>query len=365
MVRSADTPGRLADRLSGATSQPGQPDVSHCVLLLLAALILLPSCGRHSPDGPDYDLPSLPIASRGYEVGIAGLVARNDPDPSDQDFLDFLDELSLVGERSGVYVAWDDPHSVDDQVELVTTYSAVAALAGVGFNIDDVDATYFETHGDDLLNVALALVGEFDLDYLAVGIEVNSVRDKCSQEAFDDFVVLYGDIYDAVKAASPGTKVFTVFQLDCLRGAARLTGLDLEPSWDMLDLFEGRLDVVGFTVYPFLEYATVSEIPEDYFQEIGEHTDRPIVITESGWLSEPFSAGSELLIDGSEQEQVDFVLALMNGAESLDVEILMYSFLYEYGGGIDLFRSVALRENAGAAKEAYYYWRALAELPRS
>jgi hypothetical protein len=132
----------------------------------------------------------------------------------------------------------------------------------------------------------------------------------------------------------------------------------------MLDLFEGKLDVVGLTIYPFLEYPTVGEVPGDYFEEIGDHIDVPIVITESGWLSEPLSVGGQVVVEGSEQEQVDFVLALITGADALDVEILMYSFLYEYGEGIDLFRHVALRENAGPAKEAYYYWRALAELPR-
>ncbi len=334
-------------------------------VLLPTILVLLPSCNTGNPGGPSDSLPTLPITSRSYEVGIAGLVARNDPDPSDQDFLDFLDELPLMGERSGLYVPWDSTHTVADQVGLITTYSDVAALAGVGFDFENLDAAYFADHGDDFKSVALALVDEFDLEYLAIGIEVNRVRDEFSQELFDDFVELYRETYDAVKAASPGTKVFTVFQLDYLRGAARLSGLDLEPSWEMLDLFDGKLDAVGFTVYPLLEYASVSEIPSGYFVEIGEHTDLPIIITESGWLSEPFSVGGLEVISGSEQEQVDFVLALISGVESLDVEILMYSFLYEYGEGIDVFRHTALRENAGPAKEAYWYWRALAELPQT
>jgi len=81
-----------------AKRQPARP-------LLLAALfpgllMLLPSCDTKSPGSPSDDLPPLPIASRGYEVGIAGLVSRNHPDSSDQDFLDFLDGLPLMGERS-------------------------------------------------------------------------------------------------------------------------------------------------------------------------------------------------------------------------------------------------------------------------
>jgi hypothetical protein len=236
-------------------------------------------------------------------------------------------------------------------------------LAGVGFDHEQVTDTYFGEHGDELRDVAVSLVSEFDLDYLAIGAEVNRLRDECCQDAFDDFVSLYHETYDAVKAASPDTKVFTIFQLDYMRGAARLSGLSLEPSWYMLDLFAGKLDVVGLTIYPFLEYPTVAEVPVGYFDEIADHITGPILVTESGWLSEPLEIGGQVLVTGSEQEQVDFVLTLIEGVEPLDVEIMMYSFLYEYGEGIDLFRHVALRENAGPAKEAYYYWRALAELP--
>ncbi|MBD3348792.1 MAG: hypothetical protein GF400_06310 [Candidatus Eisenbacteria bacterium] len=350
-------------RLGKTTSRPSA-SFKYLLALAVLASALLPSCTTgDSPTDPDEDLPTLPIASRAYELGIAGLVARNSPDPSEQDFLDFLAELPLMGERSGVYVAWDADYPVDEQVEVILTYSSVGVLAGVGFNHENVTADYFDVYGDSLKSVAVALATEFDLDYLAIGAEVNRVRDECCQEAWDEFVAVYAETYDAVKAVSPSTKVFTIFQLDYMKGAARLSGLDLQPSWHMLDLFEGRLDVVGLTVYPFLEHPTVAEVPTDYFDEIAQHIDEPIVITESGWLSEPLELWGNVEVEGSEQEQVDFVLMMIEQIEQLDVEILMYSFLYEYDESIDMFHHIALRENAGPAKEVYWYWRALAELP--
>lgn len=30
------------------------------------------------------------------------------------------------------------------------------------------------------------------------------------------------------------------------------------------------MDIISFTVYPFLEYKTVEEIPNDYLAEIGD-----------------------------------------------------------------------------------------------
>jgi hypothetical protein len=214
------------------------------VLLPLSVLLLFftlsVSCSTESPGEPEYELPSLPIGSRRFETGIAGIVSRNYPNSSDQDFRDFLDELPLMGERSGTYAAWDASYPITDLVRVIETYSEVTVLAAIGFDHERVDATYFQTIGEDYKNAALALANEFDLDYLAVGIEVNRVRDECCQEAFDGFMALYGEIYDEIKNASPGTKVCTVFQLDYMKGAARLSGLELEPGWDMLDLFEGK-----------------------------------------------------------------------------------------------------------------------------
>jgi hypothetical protein len=334
-------------------------------LLAGAVVLLCPSCAEQGPAESEITLPELPVGSRDYQVGIAGLVARNYPHSSEEDFRSFLDELTLMGERCGVYADWDSSYPLSEQVGVVITYSKVEPLAGIGFHHPHVDSLYFQTYGAEFRNAAVTLASEFDLDYLAVGAEVNRVRDECCDSAFDDFVDLYAEIYDAVKDVSPNTKVFTIFQLDYMRGAARLSGLDLEPAWDILELFEGRLDVVGLTVYPFLEYSTVGEIPLDYFDEIARHIDRPLVITESGWLSEPLEIGGTVFVEGSHQEQVDFLLALIAGVEPLNVEIMMYSFLYEYGEGIDMFQHIALRENTGPERPGYSYWRALAELPHS
>jgi hypothetical protein len=328
--------------------------------LIILLIILLIWCTSNQVSSQDNILPAIVINSRYFDVGVAGMIWKGYPNQSDQDFLDFLNELQLVGEYVGLYIKWDDPGLLN-QVNLVNTYSNVKPLLAIGFNHEDVNETYFQTIRDDYKNVVLEAVNTYDLDYLGIGVEVNRVRDEHSPESFNEFVDLYKEIYDKVKIASPNTKVFTIFQLDYMRGASYLSGLNLKPSWDIIDLFEPKLDLVGLTVYPFLNYSSTSQIPINYFTEINSHTNKPIIITESGWMSEDLVAHGVHLVDGSEEEQVSFISSMLNSTHYLNLEVLMYSFLYEYTEDIDLFHHVALRKNSGEAKQAYYYWRALAE----
>ncbi len=91
-----------------------------------------------------------------------------------------------------------------------------------------------------------------------------------------------------------------------------MTGKKHAPAWSLIEKFEPKLDLVGFTTYPMFDYKTPAESPADYYAEIRKHTRKPIAITEMGWLSqEKFSGALAALngtgYEGSEQEQVDFL----------------------------------------------------------
>lgn len=92
---------------------------------------------------------------------------------------------------------------------------------------------------------------EFDVDFLLFGAETNRLA-LFDPEAFDGFVALYADAYDAVKEVSPSTAMSTAFQLELMRGDAFLMGGSETrgPQWDLIDRFDGRLDLLGLTVYP-------------------------------------------------------------------------------------------------------------------
>ncbi len=298
----------------------------------------------------------LPISSRDFLVGTAGIVPPNFPDSSAEDYQTYINEVALTGDLLGVYVDWAAPDVIETIRFADTIAGGVKPLVALGFNFDLVDETYFSRHLPDIRNTIREVLDTFELDYFAFGVEVNRLIPEANQETFLDFVNAYREVYDLVKFHSPDTKIFTIFQLENLKGAAYLTGLEFEPHWQVLELFDDKMDLVGLTIYPFLEYTSVDQIPEDYYDEIPEYIHLPIAITEMAWISEDVS-----IVQGGEEDQVAFLLDILEKTRGWDLEIMLYSFLYEPVGA-DLFESAALKESTGEAKQIYDYWLSLVGL---
>lgn len=305
------------------------------------------------PEIPDLN---LPIDNRDFLVGTAGLIPPHFPNSSEDDYLEFLAEVPLTGEVLGVYMDWAAP-DVIEAIQFADTYAdGLTPIVALGFDFEIVDDTYFNRNLPEIKKTFQEVLETFDLDYLAFGIEANRLIPEVSQAAWLDYGSAYREIYDLVKFHSPETKVFPIFQLEYLKGAALLSGLEFEPHWEVLDQFEGKMDLVGLTIYPFLEYPSVASIPPDYYNEIPEKIDLPIAITEMAWLSEDV-----VIVEGSEEDQVVFLLDILEKTHHWDMEMMLYSFLYE-PHGVDLFETAALKTFEGEAKEVYLYWLALAAL---
>jgi hypothetical protein len=167
-----------------------------------------------------------------------------------------------------------------------------------------------------------------------------------------DFVALYNEAYDVIKEVSPDTKVFTVLQYELLKGH---NFWSLEPAdesktqWWMLDLFKS--DAVAFTTYPCLVYRDPSEIPDDYYSEIRDHTFKPIIFSEIGWHSEASPAGWE----SSEEEQARFITKYHSLTEGFSVEVSVWSFLYDQDT-LEPFRSMGLLRPDGTSRPAWDIW---------
>ena len=76
--------------------------------------------------------------------------------------------------------------------------------------LDDANIAMYEQKAVDF-------VRRYKPAYLGLGIEVNVLRERRPQD-FEAFVRLFDETYDLVKAESPQTQVFTVFQLERLEG---------------------------------------------------------------------------------------------------------------------------------------------------
>ena len=201
---------------------------------------------------------------------------------------------------------------------------------------------------------AESFAAKYQPDYLAFGIEVNILYESSTAE-FDSFVQLFSQVYDAVKARSPATKVFTVFQLEKMKGLnGGLYGGTNDASanqWSLLDRFP-KSDLAAFTTYPGLIYQAPADIPADYYTSIKNHTAKPIAFTELGWHSTAEPVGWE----SDENEQKEFVTVYFNLTRDLKTEFDIWSFLYDPDTA-GIFKSMGLYNRVdGAARPAWDEW---------
>jgi outer membrane lipoprotein-sorting protein len=275
------------------------------------------------------------------------------------DFTDFFEKATQAGQIVMWAGDWSELGNVNEGGPVV-----IAELASVYDYTPLIEVTFFtqstgemirpldEAAKHDYLSSAADFADRYKPEYLGFGIEINTLYEK-SPEDFAESISLCNDVYDAVKASSPETKVFTVFQLERMKG---LEFWGIEPhdaakaQWWMIDEFKS--DIAAFTTYPGLVYTDPSAIPEDHYTEISNHTTKPIAFTEIGWHSQAYPPGWE----SSESEQAEFVdtfFALTNG---LNVELAIWSFLYD-PDIIKPFDSMGLYyRTSGVAKQAWYQW---------
>ena len=347
------------------------------IALMLAAL----ACG-----GPETAIPTATAPSptpmdlapaRGFYMGIAGLIPANFPDSSEEDWLNLYESLPETGELLGVYTSWTDseeaegeiPGVVDAAFGFAEEYDFIPLVALGTYRdaaIGEVETTITWTDTEQVSRfrqTAVSIAEQYQPLYLALGNEINRHYDHDPQ-GFAAFVAAYSDIYDAIKAVSPRTLVFTIFQLETLRGAGYLTGTSegRQPRWELLDMFGERLDLAVFTTYPYFDYTSPADVPDDYYTAIAEHTDRPIAFSEIGWPSAPLSTAPDSEFGGSESEQADFVRRFFELTSDLDLGFTVWSFPNDIGPMINpAFESVSLRHHDGTPKPALDVWRAVVD----
>ncbi len=197
---------------------------------------------------------------------------------------------------------------------------------------------------------AIEFAEKYNPPYLGLGVEVNILYEN-SPDDFNEFVIFYNDVYSSIKAVSPHTKVFTVFQLERMKGLqfwadAASSG---RTQWGLLEKFTS--DIVAFTTYPCLVYKNPLDIPEDYYTEISSHTEKPVAFTEIGWHTEASPSGWE----SSEAEQAAFIEKFFRLTEDFNPKLCIWSFLYDQDT-IEPFRSMGLYHKNGKPKKGWNAW---------
>ena len=190
--------------------------------------------------------------------------------------------------------------------------------------------------------------------YMGLGIDSDALYTR-SPADFNKFVKLFDRTYDAVKAVSPGTRIFTTFQLEKMKGLnGGLYGGANDPSknlWFLLDKFP-KADLIAFNTYPGMIYQTPSEIPIDYFSEINAHSSKPPAISGTGWHSAEGQAGRP----GSEEQQAEYVQVFFARTGGLNTEFSAWSYLYDPTALAEPFNSMGLLGGDDTPRAAWYIW---------
>jgi hypothetical protein len=283
-----------------------------------------PQTGEPEPPQDESTGELVPPKTRGVSLSPKDYVSEN--------FAEFF----VKAEQTGGIVTW-----AGDWGQLTDEAGAPYVVTGLALNYElepIVLATYFdqstgefaatlnETTRSRYIDGAVGYAERYRPRYMGFGIEVNSFQMR-NPEGYDEFVELFAEVYGAVKEASPETSVFTVFQLERMKGLwGGLFGETNDPDlaqWSLLDDFEAA-DAVAFTTYPCLIYDEPSEMPDDYYDEIGEHTTKEILITEIGWFRE----GPEGW-ESNETEQADFIRTFFDLTSELEQSVSIWSFMYD------------------------------------
>jgi hypothetical protein len=341
------------------------------LMAILAVLVVLGGCvSEGAVESPEVEVPpmqnlTVPAPVGNGEEDLSGEgpeflkgVSLSPKSGSAEDFVQFFEEAGEAGE----IVMW-----AGDWEEMDAEGGGPAVVCGLASTygyIPLVEVTYYTQGEGELVRPldeeakrrykekAVAFIEEYGPEYLGIGIEVNVMEEK-SPEDFEEFVEFYSEVYYAVKEKSPGTKVFTVFALEKMKGLhGGLFGGENNPEnaqWELIERFPA--DLVAFSSYPGLIYEEPEEIPEDYYLEIEEHVEGPIAFTELGWHTSDSIEGWE----SSEAEQARFVQRFFGLTEGMEKEIVVWSFLYD-PEIFEPFGSMGLRRDDGGAKEAWGVW---------
>ena len=197
--------------------------------------------------------------------------------------------------------------------------------------------------------------------YLFIGNE-NSRYYELNPTDYVNWIAFYDDAYDAIKSVTSDTMVGPVFHYEHLSGQGALIA-ETTPHWHALDLHDlAKIDILGVTVYPFLNFETPGEIPTNYLDPLVSRIGAtPLAITETGWPAEDLGA-VVMPWQESAAAQLTYLSrlgAMLQGKRIRIVNWLFLNPMVDPGGSTtdwQIFGSISIRDGLGGERPVYQQW---------
>jgi hypothetical protein len=344
---TGDTPSPATEKTVTPTDQHASATTSKSTSKSIAA----PANGGETTGD---STPSETAPDRRYGVSLSPLSY------ADEDFLEFFDRAAETGSivrSGGKWMDLGDSASGSHAIASLATqfgYEPVVEVNPFSASSGEVHRPLTAANRAEYVEMAVSFVETYRSPFLGLGVEVNFLSEE-DPAAFEQFVTLFADAYEAVKAVSPETTVSVGFQLERTNGLhGGLFGGENDPAnaqWNLVDRFPDA-DVVTLTTYPGLVYRDPQEIPATYYTEAADRIDKPLAITETGWTAGTVADGWE----SDEAEQARFVERLFETTADIELRHLLWSFLYDQEGVPVAFRKMALRRPDGTPRPAWATW---------
>lgn len=218
-------------------------------------------------------------------------------------------------------------------------------LSDAGFSDKDVRAAF--------IAYAKYLALNYKPAYMALGVEVDMIFRGRGDGSFRNFISLYFEAYDAVKAVSPETLVFPTFQYEDMLGLLDTGSPTLAP-WSLVNRFEPKIDLLAVTSYPGLVFDSVSELPQDYYDALAGRLDRPVAFASVGWQS-----GATPAADPSSSAQVSYLYRILGAADARNASMLIWYLGRDpqtVPAGFEPLARMGLQDANGNPKTAWRVW---------
>ena len=290
-------------------------------------------------------------------IGLA-LTPRSFAGTDLPDFLSTIAGNSDLLMHAGDWGDLDEPDSAFDLTATLASQQSMDAVIVISPNSgEQLIRPLDEATRDRYLSSLRRFLTEQQPAYLGLANEVNMLALRRPDE-FAQLVDLWDQAIPIVRELSPTTRVFVTFQYERMVG--RHDGWFGEavvaPDWTPIDAFSGA-DVVGLTSYPSLVFDEPSDAGVDYYRQITNQTDLPVLFTEIGWTADEALP----ILPGSNVEQDAFAASweLVLSDDQLDVEAAIWTFVFGEQVTQMPFTEMSLFDGAGNPRPAWHTWLSL------